>query len=225
MVQIKCLSNGLYSLKNSHIPFGMGFHPPPLRQNSVWTALLLHGVFPDTVNKKLDFAMIVPSPYFPVWSCIPLLRPPSPHTPLSSPIRLPQLSGVQHHHHTLSGKWIIWTRGIGSVMMDKFQGSHLTGTTVLRNKDLAQGSWTMNKEQPMIFVTFQTYDQSNGETWHDQQNKRLSLSKGKPHGKTTRTRVPAAEGHEDPSITNITKFTKAEDLWYLELTSSAIPDI
>ena len=28
MVQIKCLSNGLYSLKNSHIPFGMGFHPP-----------------------------------------------------------------------------------------------------------------------------------------------------------------------------------------------------
>ena len=25
MVQIKCLSNGLYSLKNSHIPFGMGF--------------------------------------------------------------------------------------------------------------------------------------------------------------------------------------------------------
>ena len=29
MVQIKCLSNGLYSLKNSHIPFGMGFHPPP----------------------------------------------------------------------------------------------------------------------------------------------------------------------------------------------------
>ena len=124
--------------------------------------------------------MIVPSAYFPVWSCIPLLRPPSPHTPLSSPIRLPQLSGVQHHHHTLSGKWIIWTRGIGSVMMDKFQGSHLTGTTVLRNKDLAQGSWTMNKEQPMIFVTFQTYDQSNGETWHDQQNKRGSLM-GKQH--------------------------------------------
>ena len=29
MVQIKCLSNGLYSLKNSHIPFGMGFQPPP----------------------------------------------------------------------------------------------------------------------------------------------------------------------------------------------------
>ena len=28
MVQIKCLSNGLYSLKNSHIPFGMGFQPP-----------------------------------------------------------------------------------------------------------------------------------------------------------------------------------------------------
>ena len=28
MVQIKCLSNGLYSLKNSHIPFGKGFHPP-----------------------------------------------------------------------------------------------------------------------------------------------------------------------------------------------------
>ena len=27
MVQIKCLSNGLYSLKNSHIPFGMGFQP------------------------------------------------------------------------------------------------------------------------------------------------------------------------------------------------------
>ena len=25
MVQIKCFSNGLYSLKNSHIPFGMGF--------------------------------------------------------------------------------------------------------------------------------------------------------------------------------------------------------
>ena len=40
MVQIKCLSNGLYSLKNSHIPFGMGFQqPPPLRRNSVWTAL------------------------------------------------------------------------------------------------------------------------------------------------------------------------------------------
>ena len=30
MVQIKCLSNGLYSLKNSHIPFGKGFQPPPL---------------------------------------------------------------------------------------------------------------------------------------------------------------------------------------------------
>ena len=30
MVQIKCLSNGLYSLKNSHIPFGMGFQPPAL---------------------------------------------------------------------------------------------------------------------------------------------------------------------------------------------------
>ena len=29
MVQIKCLSNGIYSLKNSHIPFGMGFQPPP----------------------------------------------------------------------------------------------------------------------------------------------------------------------------------------------------
>ena len=31
MVQIKCLSNGLYSLKNSHIPFGVGFQPhsPP----------------------------------------------------------------------------------------------------------------------------------------------------------------------------------------------------
>ena len=29
MVQIKCLSNGVYSLKNSHIPFGMGFQPPP----------------------------------------------------------------------------------------------------------------------------------------------------------------------------------------------------
>ena len=28
MVQIKCLGNGLYSLKNSHIPFGMGFQPP-----------------------------------------------------------------------------------------------------------------------------------------------------------------------------------------------------
>ena len=45
MVQIKCLSNGLYSLKNSHIPFGMGFHPPlplPLRQNSVWTALICY---------------------------------------------------------------------------------------------------------------------------------------------------------------------------------------
>ena len=28
MVQIKCLSNGLYSLKNYHIPFGMGFQPP-----------------------------------------------------------------------------------------------------------------------------------------------------------------------------------------------------
>ena len=31
MVQIKCLSNGLYSLKNSHIPFGMRFQPLPLR--------------------------------------------------------------------------------------------------------------------------------------------------------------------------------------------------
>ena len=30
MVQIKCLSNGLYSLKNSHIPFGQGFQPRPL---------------------------------------------------------------------------------------------------------------------------------------------------------------------------------------------------
>ena len=30
MVQIKCLSNGLYSLKNFHIPFGMGFQPPLL---------------------------------------------------------------------------------------------------------------------------------------------------------------------------------------------------
>ena len=29
MVQIKCLSNGLYPLKNSHIPFGKGFQPPP----------------------------------------------------------------------------------------------------------------------------------------------------------------------------------------------------
>ena len=29
MVQIKCLCNGLYSLKNSHIAFGMGFQPPP----------------------------------------------------------------------------------------------------------------------------------------------------------------------------------------------------
>ena len=29
MVQIKCLSNGLYSLKNSHIPFGKGFQSPP----------------------------------------------------------------------------------------------------------------------------------------------------------------------------------------------------
>ena len=29
MVQIKCLGNGLYSLKNSHIPFGQGFQPPP----------------------------------------------------------------------------------------------------------------------------------------------------------------------------------------------------
>ena len=28
MMQIKCLSNGLYSLKNCHIPFGKGFQPP-----------------------------------------------------------------------------------------------------------------------------------------------------------------------------------------------------
>ena len=42
MVKIKCLSNGLYSLKNSHIPFGSGFQPsPPLRRISVWTVLFL----------------------------------------------------------------------------------------------------------------------------------------------------------------------------------------
>ena len=29
MVQIKCLTNGLYSLKNSHIPLGMVFNLPP----------------------------------------------------------------------------------------------------------------------------------------------------------------------------------------------------
>ena len=29
MVKIRCLGNGLYSLKNSHIPFGQGFQPPP----------------------------------------------------------------------------------------------------------------------------------------------------------------------------------------------------
>ena len=48
MVQIKCLSNGLYSLKNSHIPFGMDFQPPPpLRRISIWTtALLLERGFP-----------------------------------------------------------------------------------------------------------------------------------------------------------------------------------
>ena len=43
MVQIKCLSNGLYSLKNSHIPFGQGFQPPPLtdkdRLNSAFLVL------------------------------------------------------------------------------------------------------------------------------------------------------------------------------------------
>ena len=33
MVQIKCLSNGLYSLKNSHIPFGQGLRPPPPQAN------------------------------------------------------------------------------------------------------------------------------------------------------------------------------------------------
>ena len=43
MVQIKCLGNGLYSLKNSHIPFGQGFQPPPLtdkdRLNSAFLVL------------------------------------------------------------------------------------------------------------------------------------------------------------------------------------------
>ena len=56
MVQIKCLGNGLYSLKNSHIPFGMGFQPPPLRQNSVWTALVSHGVFPNHSVYYVAFA-------------------------------------------------------------------------------------------------------------------------------------------------------------------------
>ena len=33
MVQIKCFINGLYSLNNSNIPFGMGFQPlPPLKE-------------------------------------------------------------------------------------------------------------------------------------------------------------------------------------------------
>ena len=45
MVQIKCLSNGLYSLKNSHIPFWQGFRPP-LRTKTVWTVLFLCRGFP-----------------------------------------------------------------------------------------------------------------------------------------------------------------------------------
>ena len=41
-MQIKCLGNGLYLLKNSHKPFGKGFQPPvpPLRQSLIWTLFL-----------------------------------------------------------------------------------------------------------------------------------------------------------------------------------------
>ena len=51
MVQIKCLSNSLYSLKNYHIPFGMGFQPPrpygriPFEQHLCYTGSSLTSVY------------------------------------------------------------------------------------------------------------------------------------------------------------------------------------
>ena len=46
MVQIKCLSNGIYSLKNSHIPFGQGFQPPPLTDKDRLNRAFLVQVLP-----------------------------------------------------------------------------------------------------------------------------------------------------------------------------------
>ena len=41
-------SNGLYSLKNSHIPFGMGFQPPLTAEFRLNSTAQLRRVFPYT---------------------------------------------------------------------------------------------------------------------------------------------------------------------------------
>ena len=51
MVQIKCLSNGLYSLKKSHIPFGIGFQPPPTAGFRLYLCLYLCICACGDVNK------------------------------------------------------------------------------------------------------------------------------------------------------------------------------
>ena len=49
MMQIWFLSNGSYSLKNCHNPFGKAIQPPPpLRQNSGWTLKILTWGFPKS---------------------------------------------------------------------------------------------------------------------------------------------------------------------------------
>ena len=75
MVQIKCLSNGLYSLKTSHIPFGMGFQPPPyggfpFEQHFSYTGSSLR-------NEFLEPVRVVPAPLnranvcdFLRWNCL-----------------------------------------------------------------------------------------------------------------------------------------------------------
>ena len=58
-MQIWFLSNGSYSLKNCHNPFGKAIQPhhPPLRQNAGWTPKILTWVFPyfySTTCPSLD---------------------------------------------------------------------------------------------------------------------------------------------------------------------------
>ena len=53
-MQIWFLSNGSYSLKNCHNPFGKAIHPPspPLRQNAGWTPKIITWGFPYRLDRK-----------------------------------------------------------------------------------------------------------------------------------------------------------------------------